>query len=495
MGKKGRTKNQREGREPVKQIGSCKKFHPDTLTKRLEKKQSNQRHKRQNGFEQVRSLSDLVENAASRQRTFESNTETTSEEGLQIKEGIKRSFYKEFRKVVDQADVVLQVLDARDPEGCRCKDAETAVLSDYSKRLILVLNKIDLVPVDVAKAWHKHLSKQFPTVMFKANTQSQKDRLKQSTVDVMAVNHKMFASSACLGARELNKLLVNYTRNKGIRTSIRVGVIGLPNVGKSSLINSLKRSRSCNVGAIPGVTRTVQEVELDKNIKLLDSPGVVLSANVGPLATIQNAVKLDSLEDPIKPIELIMEHCGVDQLAEHYQIESFTTAHQLTALLAFRFGKLMAGGAPDTMAAAKLLLKDWSNGSVQFYIKPPQENAVLPSHVSSEVVTTWAAEFNLDDLEMVKVEDEMRDNTAAAPAPELSVVFKSDKPPKTEAVDQLFDKPYEMPHLQNAKVMKSKKRGIKRERKKMDKFADMFDGAMNSMMDCDDPNNMSDDSD
>ena len=51
MGKKGRTKHQT--REPVKQIGSCKKFHPDTLTKRLEKKQSAQRHKRQNGFEQV----------------------------------------------------------------------------------------------------------------------------------------------------------------------------------------------------------------------------------------------------------------------------------------------------------------------------------------------------------------------------------------------------------------------------------------------------------
>ena len=111
---------------------------------------------------------------------------------------------------------------------------------------------------------------------------------------------------------------------------------------------------------------------MDKKIKLLDSPGVVLSANVGPLATIQNAVKLDSLEDPIQPIELIMKYCGVKQLADHYQIDGFTTAHELTALLAFKYGKLVSGGVPDTLAAAKLILKDWSNGSVQFYTTPPK---------------------------------------------------------------------------------------------------------------------------
>lgn len=57
-------------------------------------------------------------------------------------------------------------------------------------------------------------------------------------------------------------LLSNYCRNKDIKTSIRVGVVGLPNVGKSSLINSLKRARACNVGATPGVTKTMQEVNL-----------------------------------------------------------------------------------------------------------------------------------------------------------------------------------------------------------------------------------------
>ena len=61
--------------------------------------------------------------------------------------------------------------------------------------------------------------------------------------------------SACFGANVLMKLLGNYCRNADIRTSITVGIVGLPNVGKSSIINSLKRSRACSVGATPGVTK------------------------------------------------------------------------------------------------------------------------------------------------------------------------------------------------------------------------------------------------
>ena len=57
----------------------------------------------------------------------------------------------------------------------------------------------------------------------------------------------------CVGARTLTALLANYSRNRDIKTAIRVGVVGLPNVGKSSLINSLKRSRACGVGAVPGM--------------------------------------------------------------------------------------------------------------------------------------------------------------------------------------------------------------------------------------------------
>lgn len=200
----------------------------------------------------------------------------TNDEGSSEKESGDRSlkaYYREFKKVVEEADVVLEVLDARDPLGTRCKQVEQAVTEMRgNKRLVFVLNKAgkwvlsckkgftckihfsDLVPREILNGWLKHLRKEFPAIPFKASTQAQSRKLgqrkfKQSKTD------KAMQSSTCAGAEFLLSLLANYCRNKGIKTSIRVGVVGLPNVGKSSLINSLKRSRACNVGATPGVTK------------------------------------------------------------------------------------------------------------------------------------------------------------------------------------------------------------------------------------------------
>lgn len=71
----------------------------------------------------------------------------------------------------------------------------------------------------------------------------------------MNSSNDLMQSSKCLGADVLMQLLKNYCRNKNIKTAITVGVVGLPNVGKSSLINSLKRTKSCGVGSTPGVTK------------------------------------------------------------------------------------------------------------------------------------------------------------------------------------------------------------------------------------------------
>jgi nuclear GTP-binding protein len=209
----------------------------------------------------------------------------------------RRAFYKAFKSVVAAADVIIQVLDARDPAACRCPDVERYVRAAGSdKRVVLLLNKMDLVPREAGEAWLKHLREELPTVAFKSSTQQQATGLQQSggkggkgggggkkggsvsaKDEAAAAGAGGGVGSGCLGADTLLALLKNYARSSaGGKGSIAVGVVGLPNVGKSSVINSLKRARVASVGNTPGVTRGVQEVHLDKSIKLLDSPGELI---------------------------------------------------------------------------------------------------------------------------------------------------------------------------------------------------------------------------
>ena len=91
----------------------------------------------------------------------------------------------------------------------------------------------------------------------------------------------MTNASTAVGVDSLMNILKNYARVEGedkkLKQLITVGVVGFPNVGKSSLINSLKRSKATATGNTPGVTKSMQEIQLDKNIVLIDSPGVVLT--------------------------------------------------------------------------------------------------------------------------------------------------------------------------------------------------------------------------
>ena len=155
----------------------------------------------------------------------------------------------------------------------------------------------------------------------------------------------------------LMALLGNYCRNKDIKTSIRVGVVGFPNVGKSSLINSLKRSKACNVGSTPGVTRAMQEVQLDSKVKLLDSPGVVLATGLKNDASValRNAIKVDTMEDPITPVEAILQRCPKQQMCLQYSIASYDSTPEFLGSVASKIGKLKKGGVPNMEMAARVI--------------------------------------------------------------------------------------------------------------------------------------------
>ncbi|KAI8900665.1 P-loop containing nucleoside triphosphate hydrolase protein [Globomyces pollinis-pini] len=319
------------------------------------------------------------------------------------KDNSKKAYYREFKKVVEQADVILEILDARDPIGCRTKEVEEMILNaGADKKIILILNKIDLVPRDVVEQWLKHLRNEYPCIAFKASTQSQRSNLGQSNVSASLATDALLSGSESVGADNLIKLLKNYCRNVNIKTAITVGVVGFPNVGKSSVINSLKRSKVCGVGSTPGVTKVAQTIHLDKNINLLDCPGIVFSQSSrkedAAQVLLRNCVKVELLDDPISPVDLILSRCSIEQLENLYQIKNFNDTNSFLVQYAQARGKLLKGGVPDIENAARSIIQDWNQGRIPFYTVPPVQTVDSGAHVSSAIVTGWAKEFSLDDL-------------------------------------------------------------------------------------------------
>lgn len=310
-----------------------------------------------------------------------------------------KAYMRELRKVVDNADVLLEVVDARDPLGCRSLETERMLLR-AGKKIVLILNKIDLVPKSNVEAWLKYLRHDFPTLAFKASTQSQRNNLSQGA---NAVNYSKASSAAAssgadvitggseaIGAGALLQLIKNYSRSLNLKTSIAVGVFGAPNVGKSSLINSLKRARVCSVASTPGHTKVVQSVMLDKSVRLLDCPGIVFSdesasgaAALGlspeeiqirrQSALLRNVVKVELVEDPITPVEAIMARVEAEHLMQVYGLEWFQEgdAQDLLMRIAVQRGRMARGGKIDIEGTARSVLHDWNVGRIKYYTHPP----------------------------------------------------------------------------------------------------------------------------
>jgi len=170
--------------------------------------------------------------------------------------------------------------------------------------------------------------------------------------------------------------------------SVTVGVVGFPNVGKSSLINTLKRAKACAVAAQPGHTKELQSVQLERGLRIVDSPGVIfedddsIQGQKESSVLLRNVVKPEDVDDPISVVEEILARTEAERLMKIYNLPTFSSTIEFLTMLALSTGRLLKGGTPDILSAARHVLVDWNHQKIPFFSDPP---AVHAAHMPSTI--------------------------------------------------------------------------------------------------------------
>jgi len=317
--------------------------------------------------------------------------------------GQSKRIWNELYKVIDSSDVVIQVLDARDPLGTRSSMVEEYLQKEKAhKHLLFVLNKVDLVPTWVTQKWVATLSQEVPTIAFHAS-----------------LMHPFGKGALINVLRQLGKL---HTSSK----QISVGLIGYPNTGKSSVINALKEKKVCKTAPIAGETKVWQYITLMKKIYLIDCPGIVPpgKGETDTEKVLRGVVRVEHLQSPEDYVAEILNRCKHKYVARHYKISTWSSHIDFLEQLAKKCGRLGKGGEPDLNAVSKIVLNDWNRGKLPFFVPPPgcsfepkPDNAEDDTEAGSDGEEDEESENededdDNDDNDDTNVEDSINESTA-----------------------------------------------------------------------------------
>lgn len=254
-------------------------------------------------------------------------------------------------------DIIVEVLDARIPLSSSNKDIENLF---ETKPKIIVLNKADLADDETTKRWEKEfINRGNKVVIMSANVSSNVNRLIEK---INELGQEIYSEKIEGKSIKINPIY-------------RVAIVGIPNVGKSTLINKMAKRETAKVGNKPGVTTANKWIRIANNIDLLDTPGLLwpnLNENdSGAKLALTGNIKqeiLDSEELACLGIAMMISNEKYRKiLAEKYKLESINSEDESYTILeeiGKKRGCIMSGGRVDTERASKLFLDEFKNGKI-----------------------------------------------------------------------------------------------------------------------------------
>lgn len=311
-------------------------------------------------------------------------------------------FWRQLWRVVERSDIVVQILDARDPLFFRSPDLEASVQS-LGKKAMLVLNKADFLTAAQRAHWTEYFGeKGVDMVFFSALAELQKKELIELEEGDDTVAHGELGGASDVLDCEALLARLEGLRNPDERTT--VGMVGYPNVGKSSLINALMGTTKVSVSRQPGKTKHFQTIEVpERHLRLCDCPGLVFPSIVATKAhlLIRGVQPIDVSRDHLAPCELIVEKMGVERVLRLYKCAAFAAPFRhesggrcvLSAFAKSR-GHLLKLQQPDVMWAARRMLKDYTTGALLF-VELPQGVEPEPTEELEEVDVEELAEADM----------------------------------------------------------------------------------------------------
>lgn len=308
-------------------------------------------------------------------------------------------FWRQLWRVIERSDVVVQIVDARHPLLFLCQDLVQYVAeTNASKCSLLLLNKADLLTRPQREAWSRYLdSVGVRAVFFSALVEGQDIKCLDAEEEERRPDSPAENSSSCNSdPAEVNsanlyskdKLLqlfrTIHPESRQSKGKTVIGLVGYPNVGKSSTINALVRSKKVSVSTTPGKTKHFQTLNLDDELCLCDCPGLVFPNFVNNKAemVVHGILPIDQMTDHVPPVNLVASLIPRHVLESTYSICLPTphetedpgrapTAEELLNAYGYMRGFMTQSGLPDNPRASRYILKDFVNGKLLYCVAPP----------------------------------------------------------------------------------------------------------------------------